>query len=265
MKLVAFLLPLVCLLVFLIAAAAIEITEDAIQNDLLQRGVAISRMVALSAGYSILSGDRLAMDRLTSETKKSSGDIEYVSIRDTGDKILAHSQIEERGKSYIPPVRGESLGTFLETRAYEVGQLGKELIEFTTPILFAGKRVGTVSLAISRDSILTAQRNIRKSIAFAAAVFLGIALLGTFAIASFITTPVKKLSSGVNELASGAQFHPIPYRSGDELGKLTENFNRMAETILSQKNRLSRYAKDLEESYIATVRVLAASIDARDP
>jgi HD-GYP domain-containing protein (c-di-GMP phosphodiesterase class II) len=39
----------------------------------------------------------------------------------------------------------------------------------------------------------------------------------------------------------------------------------MAETILSQKNRLSRYAKDLEESYIATVRVLAASIDARDP
>lgn len=265
LKLVAFLLPLVCLLVFLIAAAVIEITEDAIQNDLLQRGVAISRMVALSAGYSILSGDRLAMDSLTSETKKSSGDIEYVSIRDTGDTILAHNRIEERGKSYITPVREKSLGTFLETQAHEVGQWGVELIEFTTPILFAGKRIGTVSLAISRDSILTAQRNIRKSIAFAAAVFLGIALLGTFAIASFITTPVKKLSSGVNELASGALFHPIPYRSGDELGKLTGNFNRMAETILSQKNRLSRYAKDLEESYIATVRVLAASIDARDP
>ncbi|MGA6992522.1 MAG: HD-GYP domain-containing protein, partial [Candidatus Deferrimicrobiaceae bacterium] len=33
----------------------------------------------------------------------------------------------------------------------------------------------------------------------------------------------------------------------------------------SQKNRLRRYARDLEESYIATVRVLAASIDARDP
>jgi putative nucleotidyltransferase with HDIG domain len=233
LKLIAFLLPLVFLLVILIAVAVTKITDDAIRNDLLQRGVAISRVVALSSGYSILSGDRLAMDSLAAETRNSSGDIEYVSIRDTEDVVLMRR--------------------------------GRDLIEFSTPIFFAGKRVGTVSLAVSKDSVLVAQRNIRNSIAIAAAVFLGIALLGTFVIASFITTPVKKLSSGVIELSSGAQFHPIPFRSGDELGELTRNFNRMAETILSQKNRLSRYARDLEESYIATVRVLSASIDARDP
>jgi putative nucleotidyltransferase with HDIG domain len=265
LKLVAFLLPLVFLFVILIAAAVTKVTDDAIRTDLLQRGVAISRVVALSSGYSILSGDRLAMDSLAAETRNSSGDIEYVSIRDTEDVVLAHSLIEERGKEYSAPSRVNSMGTFLETQVFELMHRGRGLIEFSTPIFFAGKRVGTVSLAVSKDSVLAAQRNIRNSIAIAAAVFLGIALLGTFAIASFITTPVKKLSSGVIELASGAQFHPIPFRSGDELGELTRNFNRMAETILSQKNRLSRYAKDLEESYIATVRVLAASIDARDP
>jgi len=265
LKLIAFLLPMVFLLVILIAAAVTKITDDAIQNDLLQRGLAISRVVALSSGYSIPLGDRLAMDSLTAETKNSSHDIEYVFIRDTEDIILAHNLIEERGKAYSPPAQGKTLGTFLETQAKEIMRKGRELIEFSTPVFFAGKRVGTVSLAISRDSILAAQRNIRKSIVIAAAVFLMIALLGTFAIASFITTPVKKLSSGVNALASGTDFHPIPYRSRDELGELTRNFNRLAETILSQKNRLSRYARDLEESYIATVRVLAASIDARDP
>ena len=265
LKLIAFLLPLVFLLVILIAAAVTKIADDAIQSDLLQRGVAISRVVALSSGYSIPLGDRLAMDSLTAETKKSSDDIEYVFIRDTEDIILAHNLIEERGKAYSAPTEEQALGTFLETQAHAIMREGRELIEFTTPIFFAGKRVGTVSLAVSRDSILAAQKNIRKSIAIAAAVFLVVALLGTLAIASFITTPVKKLSSGVDELASGAEFHPIPYRSRDELGVLTRNFNRMAETILSQKNRLSRYARDLEESYIATVRVLAASIDARDP
>ncbi len=265
LKLIAFLLPLVFLLVILIAAAVTKIADDAIQTDLLQRGVAISRVVALSSGYSLSLDDRLAMDRLAAETKNSSGDIEYVFIRDTEDVILAHNRIEERGKEYTPPVRGRTLGTFRETQAYEITRDGRELIEFSTPVFFAGKRIGTVSLAVSRGSILVAQRNIGKSIAIAAAVFLVVALLGSFPIASFITTPVKRLSSGVNELASGAPFHPIPYRSGDELGELTRNFNRMAETILSQRNRLSRYAKDLEESYIATVRVLAASIDARDP
>ncbi len=265
LKLIVFLLPLVFLLVILIAAAVTRITDNSIRQDLLQRGVAVSRVVALSAGYSILSGDRLAMDSLAAETKNSTADIEYVSIRDTEDVVLAHNRIEDRGKAYAPSTRVKALDTFLETQAYEVVVQGRKLIEFTTPILFAGKRVGTVSLAISRDSVLAAQREIRKSIAIAASVFLGIALLGTFVIASFITTPVKRLSSGVNQLASGAPFNPIPMRSGDELGELTRNFNRMAETILSQKNRLSRYAKDLEESYIATVRVLAASIDARDP
>ena len=265
LKLIAFLMPMVFLLVILIAAAVTKIADDAIQNDLLQRGVAISRVVALSSGYSIPLGDRLAMDRLTAETKNSSRDIEYVFIRDTEDIILAHNLIDERGKAYSPPTQEKTLGTFLETQANEIMRKGRELIEFSTPVFFAGKRVGTVSLAISRNSILAAQRNIRKSIAIAAAVFLVFALLGTFAITSLITTPVKKLSSGVNQLASGTDFNPIPYRSRDELGELTRNFNRMAETILSQKNRLSRYARDLEESYIATVRVLAASIDARDP
>jgi len=265
LKLTAFLLPVVFVLIILIAVAVTKITDGAVRQELLQRGVAISRVVALSSGYSILSDDRLALDRLAAETKNSTGDIEFVSIRDTENVVIAHNLFEERGKAYAAPDPRKALGTFLETQADETMRGGKELIEFSTPIFFSGKRVGTVSLAISRDSILAAQQNIRKSIAIAAAVFLGIALLGTFVIASFITTPVKKLSSGVNELSSGMQFTPIPIHAKDELGELTRNFNRMAETILSQKNRLSRYAKDLEESYIATVRVLAASIDARDP
>src|SRR3972149_386158 len=53
MKLVAFLLPLVFLLVILIAETVTRITEGAIYEDLLQRGVAISRVVALSSGDSI--------------------------------------------------------------------------------------------------------------------------------------------------------------------------------------------------------------------
>ncbi len=265
LKLIGFLLPLVFLLVVSVAVVVMQITESAIRRDLLQRGVAISRVVAYSAGYSLLSGDRLALDSLTAETRHSASDIEFVAIRDTGGVILAHSRIDERGKEYTTPDRSTSLGTFLETEADEVSRGGRNQIEFTTPILFAGKRVGTASVGLSKESLLSAQRSIERSIIIAASVLLGISLLGTLAIASLITTPVKKLSSGVNELASGETFHPIRVRSGDELGELTRNFNRMAETILTQQNRLSKYAKELEEAYVGMVRVIAASMDARDP
>lgn len=265
LKLIGFLLPLIFLLVIAVAAAVTRITEESIRKDMLHRGVSVSRVVALSSGYSLLSGDRLALDSLASETTKSSPDIEFLAIRDTANLVLAHNLIEERNREYRPPARLETLGTFLETRADAVVRDGREMIEFTTPILFAGKRVGTVSLALSKGSLLVAQRGIRRSIVVAAAFFLVLALLGTLILASLITTPVEKLSAGVNELASGEEFHPIPVRAGDELGELTGNFNRMAETILAQKDRLSRYAEELEEAYVSTVRVLAASIDARDP
>ena len=46
---------------------------------------------------------------------------------------------------------------------------------------------------------------------------------------------------------------------------MTESFNEMTALISDQRGRLIRSAKDLEESCVATIRVLAAASDARDP
>lgn len=265
LKLLAFLFPAAFLLVISMAWTVTRISEETIRSDLLQRGLSVSRVVALSSRYSILSEDRLALDSLAAETKNSSQDIEYVAIRDMSDTILAHSIIAERGKSFTFPEVVQRMGSLSETQVDDVIRWGREMIEFTTPIFFTGKRVGTVSFGISKASLGAAQRDIRESVAITALVFLGLALLGTLMLSSFITTPVQKLSAGVHELAGGGEFHPIPVRGKDELAELTRNFNRMAETILRQKDRLSRYAGELEEAYVATVQVLAASIDARDP
>lgn len=265
LKLIGFLLPPVILLVASLAAAVMKITDSAIRQDLLHRGVAISRVIAFTAGYSLLSDDRLALDSLTAEARDSIYDVEFVAIRDMGNTVLAHSRVDERGKKMETPERSTPLGTFLETEAAEVSRSGRSLIEFTTPIFFSGKRVGTVSVALSKGSLVTAQREVERSILVAASALLALALLGTLLLASLVTTPVKKLSSGVRELAGGETFHPIPVRGQDEVSELTRNFNRMAETILAQQNRLSRYARELEDAYVGMVRVIAASIDARDP
>ncbi len=265
LKLLAFLLPSAFLLVITMAWVVTRISEETIRSDLMQRGLSVSQVVGLSSRYSILSGDRLALDSLAAETKNSAQDIEYVAIRDMSDTILAHSIMAERGKPFTFPEVVQRMGSLSETQVDDVIRWGREMIEFTTPIFFTGKRVGTVSLGISKKSLAAAQQDIRESVAITALVFLVLSLLGTLMLSSFITTPVKKLSSGVNELAGGEMFHAIPVRGKDELAELTRNFNRMAETILQQKDRLSRYAGELEEAYIATVRVLAASIDARDP
>ncbi len=265
-KLFGFLLPLVCLLIGAAAYSASRITDASVRRDLLERGAGISRILSVSAGYSLLSGDRLALDRLTAELSGGTSDVEYVAIVDKEGIVLAHSVLGESGRPF-PPREGEegTLGTVGDTKAAELVLLGKPLIEFTTPILFSGVQVGTVYLGVKKDSLLNAQREVRRTVVAVAAALLVLAVGGTLVLASWITTPVKRLFSGVQELAAGESFHAIPVRGRDELAELTRSFNRMAETILTQRDHLSRYARELEREYVGTVRVLAASIDARDP
>jgi putative nucleotidyltransferase with HDIG domain len=272
LKLFGFLLPLVILLIGAVTWMVTEMTQNTLRRDLLQRGAAISRVVALSAGHSLLSNDSLGLDRLVSETRESDSDIVFVAIRDTSDTMVAHDRVTERGKPYRPVPPLLPLGTFGDTRADEVMRDGRRIIEYTTPISFAGRRVGIASLGLSMEGLAAVQRSIRQRITWAAAVILGAAIFGTLLLTSFITTPVKRLHQGVLSLANSETFQPVPVRSSDELGALTRNFNRMAETILAQKTDLQRQKTDLqkkaaqlEEAYISMVRVLAASLDARDP
>jgi putative nucleotidyltransferase with HDIG domain len=272
LKLFGFLLPLVFLLIVSVTLMVTEVTKSTLRRDLLQRGAAVSRVVALSAGHSMLANDPLGLDRLVSETRASDPDIAFVSIRDASDIVVAHDRVTERGKPYLPVPPLLPLGTFGDTRADEVVRDGRRLIEYTTPISFAGRRVGVASLGLSMEGFAVAQRSIRQLIFGAAAVILVVALFGTLLLSSFITIPVKRLHKGVLSLASSEMFQPVPARSSDELGALTRNFNRMAETILAQKTDLQKQKTDLqmkalqlEEAYVSMVRVIAASLDARDP
>ena len=265
LKLLGFLLPLVFLLIVSVTWMVTEVTRSTLRRDLLQRGAAISRVVALSAGHSLLAKDPLGLDRLVSETRASDPDIAFVAIRDTSDIMVAHDRVTERGKPYRPVPPLLPLGTFGDTQADEVVRDGRRLIEYTTPISFAGRRVGIASLGLSMEGFAAAQRSIRQRIFAMAAVILVASFFVTLALSSFITTPVKRLHQGVLSLAGSETFQPVPVRSSDELGALTRNFNRMAETILAQKHSLELKALQLEESYVSMVRVLAASLDARDP
>jgi putative nucleotidyltransferase with HDIG domain len=265
LKLFGFLLPLVFLLIASATWVVTEVTKVTMRRDLLQRGAAISRVVALSAGYSLLANDPLGLDRLVSETKASDPDIAFVAIRDASDIVAAHDRVAERGKPYRPVPPLLPVGTFGDTRAEEVVRDGRRLIEYSTPISFAGRRLGIASLGLSMEGLATAQRSIRRIIFAAAAVFLVLAFFGTLLLSSLITTPVKRLHQGVLSLASSDTYQPVPARSSDELGALTRNFNRMAETILAQKSDLQKKALQLEEAYVSMVRVIVASLEARDP
>jgi putative nucleotidyltransferase with HDIG domain len=236
-----------------------------IADEVIKKAESLGKSAAALSAYSILSGDMLGIDNTVSKIKETNADIEYIAVTDKSMKILAHDLVERRGEIFEP---GE--GRLLKrgddgTSVVEINANGYDCFELTIPVTFNSKLIGTVVIGINKSVLVNAQDEIRSKIIAGLAVTLSLGLLCIIFLSSFITRPIKELSAGVHGFKQGMKSGPLRVYSGDELGILTKSFNEMTELITAQQARLGTYAQELEDSYISTVKVLAAAIDARDP
>ena len=243
----------------------LQIMNKNIMNEILKRGEELSRSIAVSAGYNFLSKDLLGLDNIVFKIKNSNKDVEYITIIGTDKKTIVHSDINQIGKilkySEGQILKKDQDGTFIK----EVHGMRGTIFEVFSPIAVMNKSFGTVILGINKSVLLNAQNATRKRImgAFTVTVFLGV--IGSVILSSFLTRSIKELSSGVDKLKQGKRSSPLTVYSEDELGRLTKSFNEMSSLITNQQDRLNEYARELEEAYVSTVKVLAAAIDAKDP
>lgn len=250
---------------FVLSLITVEIMNNYLKNEIIKRGEAIGRSVAASAGYSLLSGDLLGLDNLVFKAKASNNDIEYVAIITPDRQIRAHSNMTPSGK-FFTPAPGRLLFTRSDqTTVREVTGPTGAVFEMTCPIVFMKKSMGSVVLAVNTSVLLAAQREVQTRIFIVFGIILVLGTIASVLLASFIIRPIQELSAGVNRMKDGMSKTPLKIYSDDELGKLTINFNEMSSTIAEQQSKLNRYARDLEESYVSIVRVVAAAIDAKDP
>lgn len=264
-KLAFFTFILVALITSSSLVIVTHIINKVVLNELYQRGYSIGKGAATAAGYSLLSDDHLALYNLTSKLKEFQDDVLFVSIFDHKGEILAHSIFNETG-NLNNPIEGTLLKTLDDgSTIKKTTRWNKTVIEFAVPVFFAEKKVGAVHLGIDNATLVKAQGRIQRNVLIVSLVILFLGAISIFFLSAFITTPVKKLTVSVSQLASGSCPGEIHSTSNDEIGALTNNFNKMARTITEQRLHLERYNKELEAAYITTIKLLAAAIEARDP
>ncbi len=241
----------------------INIMDRVLLQSLFKRGSSIGLSTATPAGYSILANDRLALDNLAAQIESSQDDILYLAILDVKGEVLAHSRMEATG---APLERAEGL-LIKQGENFSVRQItreGRPRYEFQVPIFFSDNRVGSVIFGIDADTLVASKRSARSQIIGISALALVFGMVGSFFLSNFITNPIKRLATGVSRIKAGNYQVEVAVTSTDELGELTRNFNAMSKVIKQQKESLEGSAKELEESYLSTVRILAAALDARD-
>ena len=69
-----------------------------ILNEVLKRSEALSKSIAASAGYRLLSKDFLGLDNMVFKMRESNQDVESLAIVGPDMKIIAHSDVDKAGK-----------------------------------------------------------------------------------------------------------------------------------------------------------------------
>jgi putative nucleotidyltransferase with HDIG domain len=249
---------------FLSYVITIRIMSSHVADKIIQTAESLGRSIAPSAGFLMGAQDLLGLDYMVFQIRKTNPDIKSIGVLGPERDIIVHSDIKERGRK-LEPAQGEILersedGTFVRKISGTPGTL----IEIESPIVFMDKHLGSVVLELDWSVLSTAQILARRKIIGLFAVILALGTVSSVLLSSNLTRPIKELSSGVEELKRGNAAKPLRIFSKDELGRLTASFNEMSGLITRQRDILAQNARDLEEAYVSTVRVVAAAIDARD-
>ncbi len=264
-KLTLFVIILVLVTTLVFSLISLRAMDRHIMDEVMKRAATLGKSAAELASYSILTHDILGLDTIVTKIKTANPDVEYVAIVRNSMMVLAHSDIDKRETVFIPVSGGVVMRNSGDTVVSEIKSGAADYFDIITPVVFQKKQIGTVVIRMNNSSLLAAKGHVRRQILGGLAAVLAVSILTIIAISSLITRPVKELAKGVEELKEGKQAHPLKVYSRDELGALTASFNEMTELISNQRTELGDYARELEQAYIATVKVLSAAIDARDP
>jgi len=263
-KIALFIIVLLLVTAGIFSFLTVQTMNSRITDEVTKRAEALCKSTAALAPYSMLAGDVLGLDNIVAKVKGANPDVDYVAVTDAAMQAVAHTRVKERDKKLsLSP--GELISQGSDgTMIYRVRNTSGLFLEIMTPVVYKNIPMGGVVIGINDSLLRSARTETRRRILMGFAVVM---LLGAGCIvilSSVVARPIKELSLGVEELKAGRRTKLRVY-SHDELGKLTVSFNQMTEKITRQQNRLSDTAAELEDSYVSTVKVLSAAIDARDP
>jgi two-component system sensor histidine kinase BaeS len=136
----------------------------------------------------------------------------------------------------------------------------------SVPVVVEGRVVGALRVAplpkLADDRDLAFQRQqLAGTLALAAALLVGALLASLFA-ARAVLAPLRRLSNGVRALAAGDLAARSPVATRDEVGELSEDFNRMAESLQRQQGVQRQWMAEISHELRTPLAVLRGELAA---
>ena len=134
---------------------------------------------------------------------------------------------------------------------------GDSVIFIKSPVNFDNKQIGQLYLGYSLVATNLQLDEVRLGVLATSLIFIFLGFLGSLAIGRVIAIPINKLVTSFERVSEGDLKERAEVKSTDELGKLSESFNAMVESLefavseLGTSNTLIRESEQLYKELVA--------------
>ncbi len=194
-------------------------------------------------------------------------------FQDEARREVRATLVDRRGKILFPPAtRGPGSAHASSLVADFVRFPARLTRSETTP---AGDVLASIApvgdppwgVLVERDrdiAFASVDRMVRDTVLWSAACLAGALMLGLI-FARRLSRPIAQLAESTRAIAEGQYGASVEVTGTAEIADLSENFNRMSESIRDAFEKVQKAARENQELFIASIRALAAAIDAKDP
>jgi adenylate cyclase len=252
LKLSLLITSLVALAVVLVGFSLLRRQEQALTEAVTKRGVTIAANLAAGGKTALVTNDHLTLNILVQEAMRDA-DVVYAIVTDEKGTVHAHSDVTLIGKPLVRPPRLRPPAKDLLVQTYTTAA-GEEIIDIAAPLVFSRTPLGTLYVGFGTKSIAAAVSRARNQAIVITAFMLLLGLGGAVALATVLSRPIFRLVEATDAVARGDFGVSVPVTTRDELGVLTESFNRMARSLREKemiKRAFTRYvAREVVEEVL---------------
>ena len=194
-------------------------------------GGSLAKFMATQNAVPLLSEDWAAIDVFIQETI-SRQDFNYIVVNDDKGVIRGSNDTAQINEKFTIPDAKQlsSHDPGVKVESHKLAD-GREVLDFTAPILFQNKQIGDVHLGIYQAPLTAVANLVLVLLGILTLVTTAAGAFGSYLLANRLAGPIRVLRNSLDELAKGRYDYRIAEARTDEFGELFAAFDKTAAAL----------------------------------
>ncbi len=225
----------------LITTASVNVRmNDTLEQEMLEKELTIAEYVTEDLANPLLQKDAIAVNEIIDNVMIRNTDIRYIYVVDFDGGAVAHTfsqgfPADMVTANIIPPNENTAVKVF-SVEGESIRDVGVRVLDGMDAKVYFG---------FSRSNLITSINKTTNTIVSTVALVLLLGIVMSFLLTRNLTSPIEKLVAGMNKVAEGDLDFKVEVTTSDDIGVLTDSFNRMT----AERKRTENALRESGEKY----------------